>query len=279
MPKEAILLISSAVLLSALWPWLRGWQWVKQTSLWQAWLWLGAGSLATLAAGLAALRHWPLQPIRHAVLVLLAAYPLAVLGARRPGLSAWNFVVAGWLAAAGLPHLQQSWHSPTWHLDPAWLLFLGGLLGMGVTNYLPTRFGLAAALLGVIFGWNLWNLRLGAASAPVWDLALLQIGLGTAAWLAWLWPCPASSDPVTEFWLTLRDAFGLAWSVRIQEQVQAAARHNGLPGQLTWFGLELPSFSDHGDGQAAPAVPQIHAQWLRLLQAVAAKFVPSPPPL
>jgi hypothetical protein len=176
-----------------------------------------------------------------------------------------------------LPHLQQSWHAPGWHLDPAWLLFLGGLMGMGVTNYLPTRFGLASALLGVVLGWNLWNLRLGASSDPAWDLALLQAGLGTAAWLAWLRPRAADPDAVTEFWLTIRDAFGLAWSVRIQEQVQAAARHDGLPGELTWFGLELPSFSERADGQASLAVAQIQAQWLRLLQAVAAKFVPARP--
>lgn len=278
MPKEAILLVSSGILLSALWPWLRSWRWVRRTSLQQAWLWLGLGGMAALTASLAVLGDWPLQPVRHAVLVLLAAFPLAVLGARRPGVTAWNFVVVGWLAAACLPHVQQSWQGPDWHLEPAWLLFLAGLLGMGVTNYLPTRFGLAAVLLGAVLGWNLWNLRLGAATDPAWDLALLQTGLGMAAWLAWFQPRPVSSDPVTELWLTIRDAYGLAWSVRIQEQVQAAGRHDGLPGQLTWFGLELPAFPENqSNDPATSSIREVQAHWLRLLQAVATKFVPTPP--
>lgn len=259
------MLASGMVLASAAWPWLRTWPSVRGTSLRHAWLWLGMGGGAVLLAGLAPWLGLPLLPVRHLALVSLASFPLAVLGARLPGVGAWNFVVCGWFAAALLPHLQQSWDSPTWHLDTSWLLFLAGVLAMGVSNYLPTRFFFAALLLGGMLAWNLWSMRLGAGSNPVWELAGLQVGLGLAGWLAWVWPAPESKDVVSRRWLQLRDAYGLAWGVRIQEQVQAAARHAEIAGQLTWFGLE-----------PAEDQPLDVAGWQRLLDAVRTKFMPEP---
>src|SRR5205823_9802021 len=83
---------------------------------------------------------------RHLALALTGCAGIAVLGARRPGVNAWNFVVCGLLAVLLMPVLEGRGQPRT---EPAYLVFLAGTLAVGLVNYLPTRLGLAALLLGI----------------------------------------------------------------------------------------------------------------------------------
>ena len=272
MTKDGLIWLSFGALVTAAGPWLWGWGRVRSTSLTHAWFWLLLGGVAVACLTPFAHAGGPLRPLRYVALVVLATFPLAVLGAVRPRLSAWSFVLVGWLAAASLPLLQVSWRSPAWYLDGAWLAFLGGVWIVGVVNYLPTRFGLPVSLVGCALGWNVWQMRLGAETDPVLEIMLLQLALAGGAWWAW-WLARRHEETresdVDRLWFRVRNLFGVTWASRIQQQTQAAAHHAGLEGRLTWFGLSGL------DGQEATQAATTRREWHRLLAAASARFVDS----
>jgi hypothetical protein len=158
---------------------------------------------------------------------------VAVLGARRPGVGAWNFVVAGLLVVL----LRPLWEGlGDFRLRGAHVLFLAVTLAVPLLNYLPTRLALAAVVLACGCAATLWDLS--AAGTLGW---LGEGGMGLAAvapWLAWL--CarrPAGLGEFDALWLAYRDRFGLVWGQRMREQFNHAARHAGLPVVLHWGGL------------------------------------------
>src|SRR6185437_13964814 len=69
---------------------------------------------------------------------------IAVLGARRPGVAAWNFVVVGLLAVLLLP-VVNGWGEV--RLETVHELFLCAILIVPLLNYLPTRLAPAVLLL------------------------------------------------------------------------------------------------------------------------------------
>src|SRR5262249_14364415 len=106
-------------------------------------------TLAWAAATQAALAAAALDPasrtLSYLALCLGGCAGVAVLGARRPGVGAWNFVLGGLLAVLLLP-VATGLGTP--RLEPAHLIFLGATLTVGLLNYLPTRIGVAAVLAG-----------------------------------------------------------------------------------------------------------------------------------
>ncbi len=88
------------------------------------------------------------------VLAILAAL-VSVLNARTPGERVWAGLMVllvvvfliPWLEEAG--RIRRAQGVVLVHLDSPWTIFYGLLVVVGVTNYLPTRFGLAAACLGL----------------------------------------------------------------------------------------------------------------------------------
>src|SRR5581483_735607 len=84
--------------------------------------------------------------VGYLALCLSLCAGIAVLGARRPGNGAWNFVVGGLLAVALLP-VAQGFGTP--RLETAHVIFLGAALLVPLLNYLPTRNGIGILLCGL----------------------------------------------------------------------------------------------------------------------------------
>src|SRR5262249_15358206 len=155
---------------------------------------------------------------------------VAVLGARRPGVIAWNFVVLSQLGVLLLPIAEGLGEI---HLDPLGLIFLGGTLAIGALNYLPTRLAAAVIAMGVACGIELALLQQAENAAPGLERAasVSRCLLAITPWLA-LGGVRSGRRPtsvVDQIWLGFRDSFGLVWSQRVREQFNRAAENAGWP--------------------------------------------------
>lgn len=177
-----------------------------------------------------------MKPLRYLALCLTGAAGVAVLGARRPHVLAWDFVVLGLLTVMLLPLLEGVFLGAR-TLDGLRITFLCATLALGITNYFPTRLGLGAILLALGCAGELW-LLLNPATMPAswspWRQGMIWI----SPWLAWLGLATprATPEPLNRLWLDFRDRYGLVWGHRVREQWNSAALHRSFPGHLTWFG-------------------------------------------
>lgn len=202
------------------------WRANRRTSLGHALVWAMLACLSWFPAFWA---HRPALPFL--ALSLTGAAGVAVLGARRPYVGAWNFVVLGLLAVLLLP-LAESMVLDKDLNDPIRMVFMGATIAVGVLNYLPTRAGPAALLLGagclaeipILFvpGWD----RTEAA----WFVPLAVPGSVWIGLFCWLQPRRGLSA-FDERWLDFRDRFGLFWAQRVREHFNNAAR---LPPKARW---------------------------------------------
>jgi hypothetical protein len=218
---------------TALYPLWRAWRANRGTALSHAVLWAAAAWAAWLAAflfgGDGALG-------RYVALALTGCAGVAVLGARRPHVGAWDFVVASLLLILLLP-VAQGWGRPA--LSPAYLAFLGATVLFAWLNYLPTRL-LPAALVFAAGG--------AAEFAKVCGVEMNETLLGVARCLVALSPwvglaCFArgggGGSAVDREWLEFRDRFGVVWGQRSREQFNRAAANAGWPVALSWHGLDI----------------------------------------
>jgi hypothetical protein len=255
---EAIDLVAALLLLLGTYPLAKALRSNRTTTLGQPLLWaLAAWSAWIGVAWLRAL--WPGAEERLAVygaLCLTGCAGIAVLGARRPGARAWNFVVVGLLAVLMLPVLNGMGEL---RLEPAQEIFLAVTLLVPILNYLPTRLGPSAVLTAAGCGWEM--MRLLGWDFPGWGLLLLAL----APWTAWA--ALAVSNPPTELdrlWLAYRDRFGFVWGQRMREQFNRAAHHAGWPVTLRWSGLHRTAADPSPDPTALVA----------MLRAVLKRFGP-----
>src|SRR5262249_23872442 len=94
------------VFLSGAYPLWRAWLANRNTSLLHAVTWAGAAWVAWGGMILVGMETGPsidLRPGTYLALCLTGCAGVAVLGARRPGVGAWNFVLFGLLAVMLLP--------------------------------------------------------------------------------------------------------------------------------------------------------------------------------
>lgn len=229
------------ILLSGAYPLWKAWIGNRRTALLQAIQWSMVAWAAWGAALAAALWRSPAEAtLRYLALGLTGCTGVAVLGARRPGVTAWNFVVAGLLAVLLLPLLER----PT-DLSLPRLGFLGATLAIGLLNYLPTRFALAVLVFGI--GCTTEFLTLVGEEVDTSRMAEMIVAgrclLAISPWIA-LACSYRGSKPLPEFdriWLSFRDRFGLLWGQRMREQFNRSAANAGWPVQLLWRGLrKLP---------------------------------------
>jgi hypothetical protein len=234
-----LLYAALAVLLSTgFYPLQRAWRNNRRTTLRNAVAWAGGAWAAwCLAAWMSAAQPRTEASLsRYFALCLTACAAVAVLGARRPGAAAWNFVVAGLLAVLLLPVGIQLGEV---RLNAVDATFLSGALAIGLLNHLPTR--LAAVVLPV-----------GAACALEMGLLLGIMGIGRTwgdptalALLAaapWLGLVAArrkkpTADAFDREWLAFRDRFGMVWALPARDQFNRAAVNTNWGVVLDWNGL------------------------------------------
>jgi hypothetical protein len=214
-------------------PWLAAVRANRRTSLWPALLWAVA---AWLAWGWA-LTAWQPRPI-YVALVLSGCAGVAVLGARRPGVAAWNFVVVGLLCVMVLPLAEGALTGADVRLDAIRTIFLIGLWAVVVGNYLPTRLGAAATLAGVAGAMGIAQIvrpELDPGNTLRWIAA---VSLWMSPWLGWLGVTLSQpTADVDRTWRTFRDRFGAIWALRVQDQFNRSAANANSGARLRWCGV------------------------------------------
>jgi hypothetical protein len=223
------LYLSSAFPLSLAW-------WVnRRATLAHALTWTAAAWLAWLPVALPG-QHWASPETRYFALCLTGCAGIAVMGARRPVVGAWNAVLSCLLAVLLLPLAEAAIHQ-TPLLDPLRVVFLGGTLAVGVLNYLPTRLGPAVLAAGLAAALEMAALANWFERFP--DLEPVGILVPLAAWVGFLAMLRdrRTTDPVNREWFSFRDRYGLFWGQRTREQFNQAAAHAGWPVRLTWQGI------------------------------------------
>lgn len=264
---ELHFLLWCALGLVAAYPLFVAWRYHQQTSLGHALSWAAAAWAAWTLVLAGEQNGWlePGGPLRFFALCLVGCAGVAVLGARRPGVVAWNFVVLGLLAVFLLSWAEGLLAGGAVRLGGIRLVFLAGTLGVGVVNYLPTRLAPAAVLLALACGLELWTWADPAAWRPRWPLVELLLGL--VPWVAWaaLQRRAAATSAVDGLWRNFRDYYGLVWGQRLREQFNNSATHASLPVELTWSGLQA---------QAGAALPDeaTRSACLQTLQALLKRF-------
>jgi len=229
------------ILLTGAYPLWQAWRANRQTTLSHTIVWAAVAWVAWCAALLAEGLRPGTEPVtlRCVALCLTACALIGVLGARRPGVGPWNFVLLGLLAvlllplAEGLGELQLTWPR---------LLFLAGTLLVGVLNYLPTRLGPAALLFGAGCAVELAGILPGGV--PDGMRGALAVGgllLAVTPWAAYaqLLRQPPPAAEFDRLWLGFRERFGVVWGQRLREQFNRSAAHAGWPVVLRWSGLRL----------------------------------------
>lgn len=215
---------------TGVYPLWRAWSSNQHSSLAHAVIW----GVAAWLGWAGVLTAWTLEelqsPARYLALSLTACAGIAVLGARRPGVGAWNFVVAGLLAVFLLGLAETGLVG---RLQPGWLIFLAAVLAVGILNYLPTRMGVAALLLSGGVYLEMRELDRFA------DNLLPELLVAAVPWVAL--GASLLAHRASEFdrvWVDFKDRFGAIWALRLQEQFNRSAANAGWPVYLGWEGLK-----------------------------------------
>ena len=204
--------------------------------------------------------------LNYLALCLTGGAGVAVLGARRPHVFAWNFVVLSLVAVMMWPIVETQLLGAS-SFDRLRVYFAAATLAVGIANYLPTRLAPAAALLMLVCEVDLlWPADLAWLEGDA-IRSLRAAALASVPWLGWACWALVRKDR-TEFdstWLDFRDRWGFVWSQRAREQFNLAAQNAGWPVKLTWSGLAART------GGAAPA--EDRSNYLVALRAVLQRFL------
>jgi hypothetical protein len=206
-----------------------------------------AVELAALAAGEGGARNW-LPAVRFIAAVSSLCPAIALLGAKRPQSRAWQFILLtliGILSQPAIVSLLMHYGEPvTLHAARRW--FLAVLMLIGVVNYLPTRFVFSGALVCAAQALLLWGylpgteITIDAATGAtrVW-WALICTSAACALALT-KWPrARSSASPWDQLWIDFRNAYGIVWSLRVEERLNASLAAAGENARLGWNGFEI----------------------------------------
>jgi hypothetical protein len=252
----ALNLIDTALLLSGAYPLWRAWRANRTTSLRHALAWTCFAWLAWVCTFLAMASSMVDSSIlRYLSLCLTGCAVVAVLGARRPGVGAWNFVVLGLLLVTLLPLAESAFLHGTMQIQGNRLILVAAVIGAGVLNYLPTRLAPAAVMAAVGCGVELLIVMDPDETTSRWTqiAPVSRFLLAFSPWAAFFGVRrrPTTRPSVDEMWRDYRDRFGLMWGQRLREQFNRCAANAGWPVYLYWQGLRRipgapqPSPSEH----------------------------------
>jgi hypothetical protein len=239
--------LGTIILLTAAWPLWRAWWANRHTSLLHTVNWTIVAWGAWVLAFVACLAG-TVDPVRltYVAVSMTGCASVAGLGARRPGLGAWNFVVIGLLAVTLLPLAEALVVAGRFRVEWYRQFFVGAIIAVGILNYLPTRLWLAAVLLAVGVGAEVaslsWQDYGGQASHLGRALGRLALALAPWAGLLGMRNKGKEESEFDRFWLAFRDRFGLVWGQRVREQFNRSAANARWPVVLYWRGLRrLPA--------------------------------------
>lgn len=196
---------------------------------------------AMLSAGLSSLRF-------AAVATTLCPL-MAVLGAKRPQDTGWQWVVITlWIVLVWPAGQAVLLRSGRLDLFIAWKLFLVGLVALGPLNYLPTRSWLASLLVAlgqiVLLSEYLWTMPSLAARwlLPISSGCFL-LAAGIVTWQHRSAEEPEGGDSTSlaaysRQWRRFRDAYGAFWALRILSRANQTAELRDWPMRLAWTGFE-----------------------------------------
>lgn len=227
---------------------LRGFTRLRATTLAAPCLWaaLSASCLALGAVLEPKLGGISLSAFRFAIAATTLCPLMAVLGAKRPQDRGWQWIVLSLWVVLVWPAAQAVLLPAGIRIElfVAWKLFLWGLIGVGLLNYLPTRNWRAAILVAMgqalLLREHLW---LGESLSPAWN-PLVGVGclLSAAALVAYRRntrnPQLSTLDSFSNQWQNFRDAYGAFWALRILGRVNHAAELRDWPLRLHWSGFE-----------------------------------------
>jgi hypothetical protein len=181
------------------------------------------------------------MPWFYLALCLTAGAAVAVLGARRPGVAAWNLVVVALLAVLLLPAFNRLGDLRGLESPP--LIFLAVLAAVGCLNYAATPLAAAVAPAGAACAAEIAVLG-GWMERGDWEIVFLFM-LAAAPWAGLV--ALRRGRPATDFdrvWLDFRNRFGGLWGLRVRDQFNRAAANAGWPVELRWGGLRPSKTSD-----------------------------------
>ena len=183
-----------------------------------------------------------------AFLATLAAL-VSVLGARRPGETAWAILCGLFIGIGLLPLMEGMALSKPFdildrlRLDSPWNWFFLLVVFAGISNYIPTRHfksSICLALGLVVHLYMIWR-PAGRAEwrGDFWWVLPWCISITVLMPAVWNTRGMRSNpaDSFHDVWLPFRDAWGAAWALRVLERFNQASIKNQWPLRLQWFGL------------------------------------------
>lgn len=241
-----------ANLLIALWVVARSLRTLRQTTLpTAAWCAVGGLTIAVVAQSIefaypAQLNGWVDLGWYFAAVVLLCP-GIAVLGARRPGASAWAFfvllplvLVLMWPAAASF---QMARPAAPIELEVPALVGFGIVLIMSGGNYFGTRYTMSTFYYAVAIVLLIVPMSVAAPDFfPERSTARSMASLGFLLAIAETnrRSKAAPNDEISRFdvlWFDFMDSFGMVWAKRVMDRVNESARHEKWAMQLELHGF------------------------------------------
>lgn len=268
----------SFLLLLALVPVVRCRRALRCTTLTHACGWAGAALLVwsgSLAASAVLETSFWLSHVRYLAAAAGMCPFVAVLGARRPGVRPWNFVVVAMLLVLAMPSLESlGWAAPTrLSLDGPRSLFTALVLSVGILNYLPTRYAPAMLLFAVaeisqLAPLSVWTQQRVRSPEVHWNVAAVALlGALSVAWARAAEGERFNRSAADRLWRAYRDLFGLVWGRRLQDRFNARAKESDLPLRLVWTGFRRTSLS-----VATWSEERAHKEAVRILRTLLTRF-------
>jgi hypothetical protein len=185
--------------------------------------------------------------LKYLALVLTGCAGVSVLGARRPGSTAWQFVVVGLFVMLLLPWMEKALLNIPLERGGVRTIFLAGLLGTVALNYLPTRLALPALAMAAAGAVLFAQLTYGFADERIAGIAhFCAVAAPALGWVSLrIGRSDASSS--NRLWRDFRDRFGAIWALRVLDQFNRSAANAGSAARLSWSGVRGPDDRDTYD--------------------------------